>query len=502
MPGQDTFCVTPGFEVEGNKTKTSHISNVAVNDDIVKLPQRPQVTKRIFTLTWDEYENVKPSSDNSVTLSSAWTQLMYRHFHQLYPSCPLVFKGNRLRQKISRKKNARFWIGRGKCKATNCIKVIFEIKDTPIVHKAVTVDVTITGCCSHANRKEEVYKRTEEDNNSDSDSSAFNRPNKALLKRHLRGSERRIAAEHLTQSKEEPMSSFYAALGEMNENELRAGNITACQSPQVLQQAKYEYGLGQRLAEDMLQELRIQYKAWEAAFPDNEVQGYIQCFGEKPFFATFYLRDQVEMYIRNASSKDIPMIVHYDATGSVMRKVENQKQPYYYALIEENSDIPFLEFLSTSHTSRWLAGLLSTFLKDVKTCAPNKQLRPRVVVTDFSYAMIYSAILSFNDSTILPYLMDTYSVLCDRERKISGNSFTAVVICEAHMMKTISMRLNRCERNNNRRKATLVIFARLQRCRNLQVMDNTESIGLNLLLGNAYSTFGIFKGVVALVCVY
>jgi|SRR6218665_2969314 len=121
----------------------------------------------------------------------------------------------------------------------------------------------------------------------------------------------------------------------------------------------------------------------------------------------------------------------------------------------------------------------------LKICAPNKQLRPRVVVTDFSYAMIYSAILSFNDSIILPYLMDLYSVLVERERKTSVISFTTVVICETHMMKTLSMRLNRCERNGNSRKATFVIFARLQRCRDLQVTDNTRSIHINVLFLNA-----------------
>jgi len=467
MPSPDIVAVKPRLDVEVEKGLNDDIINAAVSEDNLTAGQRSRITEGQFTLTWEEYEKVKPLSDNSMTLSSEWTQLMYHHFHKLYPSCALVFHGNRVKRKDSRKKNARFWIGRARCQTINCIKVLFQIKNIPVAHKVVTVDVTIMGSCVHRHATENEDLGRDVAAQSDSDSSEVNR--RVLIKRHLRGSERLRRAEQLAQSEQEPTSSFYETVGEMTDIELQAGNITACQSPQVLRQAKYQYRLNQRLAEDVSEELRIQDKAWEAAFPDKLVKGYIQCMGEKPFFVTFYLHNQVEMYINNASSKDIPMIVHFDATGSVMRKIQNQKQPYYYVLIPDNSDIPFMEFLSTSHTSRWLSGLLSTFLKDVKICAPNKQLRPRVVVTDFSYAMIYSAILSFNDSTILPYLMDTYSVLCDSERKVCCKSFTAVVICEAHMMKTVSMRLNRCERNPKKRKATLVIFARLQRCTTLQV---------------------------------
>src|SRR6218665_2594594 len=92
------------------------------------------------------------------------------------------------------------------------------------------------------------------------------------------------------------------------------------------------------------------------------------------------------------------------------------------------------------------------------------------------YALIYSAILAFNETTILPYLVYTFRLLSDKKSAVIAKTFTAAAICEARMLKAMSARLNRCERNATKRIAGMIIFARMQRCSSLAVRSNSMVI--------------------------
>ena len=54
------------------------------------------------------------------------------------------------------------------------------------------------------------------------------------------------------------------------------------------------------LEDDVIKELHSQTKNWLASDPADTsgIDGYIQAIGETPFYATFYLREQVEIYVR------------------------------------------------------------------------------------------------------------------------------------------------------------------------------------------------------------
>ena len=414
-----------------------------------------------------------PASESDCRFSSEWTELMYKHFHRQYATCPLSFTGNRLRKKESRKKRARFWVGRANCKVPNCIAVVFEIRDEPVPNQSVTVHVSITGSCNHANDSENIEDIQVDCDDSNSDSS---NPRKRLYKRHLKGSARQYISENLLLTGEDPKTTYYDRLSRMSNDEVRAGNVTFCHTPQVLREAKYERSLKERLAEDMIDELLIVRDAWKDSFQRDRISGFVQSVGHFPFFVTFYIQEQADMYIRDCSQTEYPFIVHYDATGSVMKQMNNQKRSYYYSLIGNHSSIPFLEFISTCHNSRWLGVMIDTFLVDIKKCVPSRELRPCVVVTDFSYAMIYSTLYAFNDMTVIPYLDHTYALLTDPERKLGRKRRTTVVICEAHMMKVMSVRFNRVERTASKRKAAMVIFSRLQRCSSMKVRYTIKRI--------------------------
>ena len=82
-------------------------------------------------LQWSEMEHVLPVTD-SRGLVGDWTALMYRQFHDVYPTCALHFRYNHCRKSSSRKTSSPFWIGKATCRTGNCISVTMTMRDEPV----------------------------------------------------------------------------------------------------------------------------------------------------------------------------------------------------------------------------------------------------------------------------------------------------------------------------------------------------------------------------------
>jgi len=65
-------------------------------------------------------------------------------------------------------------------------------------------------------------------------------PGKRLYKRHLKGLARQSISENLLRPGEDPKATYYDRRSRMSNDEVRAGNVTFCHTPQVLREAKYE----------------------------------------------------------------------------------------------------------------------------------------------------------------------------------------------------------------------------------------------------------------------
>jgi len=90
----------------------------------------------------------------------------------------------------------------------------------------------------------------------------------------------------------------------MTEAECTAGNMTTCQTPQVLRQAAYETKRSTQLHHYMVLELDLQRLCWKAALPGKHVSGYVQAIGLRPFFVLAYTEMQLMAYIDSCSSTD------------------------------------------------------------------------------------------------------------------------------------------------------------------------------------------------------
>jgi hypothetical protein len=246
-------------------------------------------------------------------------------------------------------------VGRALCKVTGCISVCFQVTNVPKPGFAVPVSFSIVGSC--------IHKTVD---NEDRENALIKPVADVLQKRFLRGTDRLKTISEIQKSGTKAKSFYYSKLSEMKEAKISSGNITTCQTPQVLRQAMYENTIKKRLAYDVMEELVIQKQSWGVVLKGEKVNGFVQCIGYCPFFVTFYTEQQVKMFIRSCSNnRTKPTTLHFDATGSVMKNIANQKTPYYYTLQNEESNIPILELLSTCHNTRWIANLINTFLLDV-----------------------------------------------------------------------------------------------------------------------------------------
>lgn len=222
----------------------------------------------------------------------------------------------------------------------------------------------------------------------------------------------------------------------MSDAEINAGNVTHCQYTSVLKQALLcENRSKGTLSKDNVQEMIIQKECWDVALPGKIVPGYIQCLGVYPFYVTFYLEGQIQMYVESCSNNGTsPTILHFYTTGSVMKKMKNQKQPYYYTQLLESTNIPICEFLSTRHTSYKICKILESFLAHANAVRKGKAHRPCAIITDFSYALINAVIWVFNKLSLLNYLREIHTILTTNAIPIACLTVLTILCC-AHIVK-------------------------------------------------------------------
>lgn len=279
------------------------------------------------------------------------------------------------------------------------------------------------------------------------------------------GCERKRIAETVYEARKAPTNVYLEKLSTMNEPELLAGNVTACHNPQVIKQAGYQLKKSSYLSDDPIYELKVAKKSLRAAI-GNELRGYIQDVALSPFSVTFYMEEQVQALVRTCGRGN-DTVLHLDATGSIMSRIPQEGTPYYYCLLLADLNLPVLEFLSTTHNAFRICAALQQFISQCRAISPSCIIQPSVVVTDFSLAMIYAVIEAFNKMSLISYLSCTFEILKGMATEMEITSLTFVALCCAHMVKTISRRLVRCESRKKVREVAMVMFARLQRCSGL-----------------------------------
>ena len=376
---------------------------------------------------------------------------MYAVLHRQVPSCALQFTYNRVSKPDSHKIHAPFWVGRARCRTGDCPVVVkMYIDSQPVPHADVPVRAVVYGDCSHFAVDSDVPVEMQLPN-----------------RRFLSGSLRRKTADLLATTQQPATEYYLGRLAEMSDKECQAGNMTTCQTPEVLRQAVSQQKRESQLHHDVVLDVDLQRRCWLAALPGHHVSGFVQALGVFPFFTTFYTEMQVTAFIDSCKAHDGGFL-HLDCTGSVVRRIPQQSAPFLYCGVMADSNIPAFEFLTTRHDAVWLGGLMQLFVRDVRACNGGRTVTVRHVVTDFSYAIIHAVLSAFNNMDFNAYVRTTYAVLSRAVTSDRLRSLTFLHLCAAHTMKALSRRLVRKESDKKKRQTTLQLFAILQRTTSLE----------------------------------
>jgi len=136
--------------------------------------------------------------------------------------------------------------------------------------------------------------------------------------------------------------------------------------------------------------------------------------------------------------REINPIWFFDATGSIHRKVNRQNKPFFYSAVCHDTIkkviVPVAEFLTTSNSQITIGNYLSEIKLRLSICS-KVNVFPKIIVTDFAWALINSVMRVFNDCTMLDYLNWCYKFVFHKEK--TENDMVVYYTCSTHLIKNI-----------------------------------------------------------------
>jgi hypothetical protein len=366
-----------------------------------------------LTITPNEWKEIRPcdTSTGQRHLRHGYSELFADKLRSQHPSCVISFFHNRVRTCNARMATSYFR-GKARCSGKMCKTVFtFIIANEPLPNSNVTVLCSSCGPISHS--KKEVGKR------------------------HLTGEKRKKAA--LACKRVGITNYFYERFGNSEQGELDAGNYTNCQSKTVLRKAVAELVQKEILHKDLLQEVLFLKDVYNEEDEDGVVKGYLQHISASPFYMHMYSRQQIQMLIQLSKSGKLDL--YFDATGSIIKKIADQKRPLLYSLVvKPDRTLPpcsMADFVTTDHSVPAINHFLSNIVR-YGMILSRHQIHPRKVEVDWSWALIQSCLQTFCQQTVKSYLKLAWRIYLGELREEDLKKLTVVHICTAHMLHSLA----------------------------------------------------------------
>ena len=111
---------------------------------------------------------------------------------------------------------------------------------------------------------------------------------------------RKCAGDKRVEAKREvkataPSELYMARLADMSDTEIQAGNLTTCQSRDVLKTISSEGNKTDRLHDDVFMELVTAHYLYRDTVVNNKIHGYIQKLSYEPFYVICFLEEQIHV---------------------------------------------------------------------------------------------------------------------------------------------------------------------------------------------------------------
>ena len=144
-------------------------------------------------------------------------------------------------------------------------------------------------------------------------------------------------------------------------------------------------------------------------------------------------------------------ICHVDATGSLVR-IEKSHRKFnqllnYVMLLKDigDSSLPgfnITEMCTSRHDTYSIGEMFNLFIFNYKKIYPNDNLIFRLLISDFSYAIMHAALTCFNKEDMAEYSQRVFQL---SQHKVSHNHPTKLwlVSCTAHTMNSLCKALNK-----------------------------------------------------------
>jgi hypothetical protein len=146
-------------------------------------------------------------------------------------------------------------------------------------------------------------------------------------------------------------------------------------------------------------------------------------------------------------------IWYFDATGSCHKDIPNQKKPFLYSIVmhdvAKKQVITFADFITTANDATSISKYLSILIDRLEKSS-KQNLKPNIVVTDLSWALINAVMISFNKCKPCNYLIWCYKILIEKNYDINLLNAMPVraYLCNSHFLKNIIKKLKSISEKN------------------------------------------------------
>ena len=133
--------------------------------------------------------------------------------------------------------------------------------------------------------------------------------------------------------------------------------------------------------------------------------------------------------------------IFIDATGFRSLNVPGYKKLLYYALVTRHPfhgypPLPVAEYITSDHTKDSIYLFLSQIQKNLLSLVNlSSNVKPKLIMTDFSLAIISGVIKEYNRQNLKEYLEKCFQIITDNEEMPSN--ITVVSVCSAHLLRGI-----------------------------------------------------------------
>ena len=207
--------------------------------------------------------------------------------------------------------------------------------------------------------------------------------------------------------------------------------------------------------------------------------GYVQTRGEWPFTSHLFTETQLDLFAEYCKTKKYSYL-HIDATGSVVKKLKNQKPVYFYMMVYKDKGIgssllPLSSALLCDHTTTSITSYFNCVLSEL--ALRNKTARPSFVVIDFSPALLNSALGAFNVENIHNHRRRCSNTLNRAYITSQLKCMIFVRLCCSHLTKVFARSLYKIENSKEACRQLMSLFAILLNSNNINsVFDLYEQI--------------------------